>query len=719
MNRRMAEAQEAGAASGAADAASTWDGFMVVQKNRNSCIHWLLRFSQRIEAAWADEAARLTDLALLKRCLEFCREHAHADCRELGALAPRMLHRLDFEERHFLNLMMPIERKYSKGLRDHEFLPVTTDDRPEGSSAEKIPLQLVLDHLRSAFNVGALFRTADCLGVSKMWLCGYTATPEDATAQKTSMGAHAHVAWEWRQQTLAALEELRASGVPIVALETVADAPLAQHYTFPPSGCALLLGNERHGLSDELLKACDAVVRLPCRGVKNSMNVAVSAGMCGYEIARQWAEKAAAEAEQQKQQQQQESTELIAAANLLAEAEDYSQAASLFRRAAELQPCIEALEPLAQCLLELDEPDAAATAAAAAVEHDPRWPLGWLTYGRALLNSKRFGEAWTALQQAIALDPQLAEEAAEDLAAAERMHLKSEEAVMHLHDGTQLRIQQWRAAAAADSPASDSGAGERTCAHQTTATAVDAVNGAVDCTLCVQGGGGSCRPCIPADRRHGVSTVIWECSIVLAKMLDAAAAGDVPRSSPLHTLGVLPLRGRRVIELGSGCGAAGLAAAALGATVLLTDLPDVQSLLRANAQLNEASIAQAGGAVRASACVWEEPEALPEGADECEIVLAADVLYQRDGKQLAALCAVLRRLLAPSSARPMGGLLLLAHKARHASLDESVPAALRERAGVELTEVPFEHHHHEFRSPTIKCYVGRRADASGDVHERY
>jgi len=93
-----------------------------------------------------------------------------------------------------------------------------------------------------------------------------------------------------RRRTEDAIDELRAKGVTVIALETVSTAPYAHQYAFPspPTGCALLLGNERHGVAPELLARCDAVVRLPCRGSKNSLNVAVALGMCAHEIARQW-----------------------------------------------------------------------------------------------------------------------------------------------------------------------------------------------------------------------------------------------------------------------------------------------------------------------------------------------------------------------------------------------------------------------------------------------
>ena len=123
--------------------------FCTVRKNRDACIHWLLRLGQQIERTWQQPEGRVAGLSLLRQCLESLAEHAHADCRELAALAPRMLRSLDFEERHFLNLMLPIERKYSKGLRDDEFLTgtgagaaflVRSDDRHMVRSCLPVPL---------------------------------------------------------------------------------------------------------------------------------------------------------------------------------------------------------------------------------------------------------------------------------------------------------------------------------------------------------------------------------------------------------------------------------------------------------------------------------------------------------------------------------------------------------------------------------------------------
>lgn len=204
----------------------TLDAFRVVCKNRDACIHWLLQLAREIERAWSSDSPeqRMQRLSLLRDCFALLSDHKHSDCRELAALVPRMMGRLDFDERHFLNLILPIERRHSKGRHDHDFI-VTNDDlsAPESSTASlRLPLVLVLDHLRSAFNVGAIFRTADCLGVSMLYLCGYTATPEDAQVRRTAMGAEEKVAWRWCRESAGIIEELKAQGMAVVALETVA-----------------------------------------------------------------------------------------------------------------------------------------------------------------------------------------------------------------------------------------------------------------------------------------------------------------------------------------------------------------------------------------------------------------------------------------------------------------------------------------------------------------
>merc|ERR1712054_123935 len=89
------------------------------------------------------------------------------------------------------------------------------------------------------------------------------------------------------ERTAEVLRELKGRGVPVFALETVADAVSVHDFAFPRP-CALLLGNERHGIEADLLALCDAPLRIPCRGVKNSLNVGIAFAVCVYEVARQW-----------------------------------------------------------------------------------------------------------------------------------------------------------------------------------------------------------------------------------------------------------------------------------------------------------------------------------------------------------------------------------------------------------------------------------------------
>merc|ERR1711862_633575 len=101
------------------------------------------------------------------------------------------------------------------------------------------------------------------------------------------MGAEVYVPWDHRPRTQDLVRELRDRDVPVIALETVAAAEPVHSFQFP-SPCALLLGNERHGIEADLLALCQAPLRIPCKGVKNSLNVGIAFSVCGFEIARQW-----------------------------------------------------------------------------------------------------------------------------------------------------------------------------------------------------------------------------------------------------------------------------------------------------------------------------------------------------------------------------------------------------------------------------------------------
>lgn len=144
-------------------------------------------------------------------------------------------------------------------------------------------LFIILNNIRSALNVGAIFRTADAAGVSKIFLCGYTPTPEDNKVKKTALGAENFVPWEKHFQVWRVLEKLKKEGVQIVALE---QTPKSIDYRkFKPRfPVALIVGNEVSGLSDKILKYVDKIIAIPMYGKKESLNVAVAFGIAVYKI---------------------------------------------------------------------------------------------------------------------------------------------------------------------------------------------------------------------------------------------------------------------------------------------------------------------------------------------------------------------------------------------------------------------------------------------------
>jgi len=146
---------------------------------------------------------------------------------------------------------------------------------------------LIIDNVRSALNVGSLFRTSDGAGVSRIILCGYTPTPIDRFGrvqkqiEKTSLGATESVSWDKKEsleETLACIADLKEDGYLIVALEQTKRSIPLQEFSVPEK-VAYIVGNEVEGVRKELLQASDAVVEIPMQGKKESLNVGVAAGI--------------------------------------------------------------------------------------------------------------------------------------------------------------------------------------------------------------------------------------------------------------------------------------------------------------------------------------------------------------------------------------------------------------------------------------------------------
>lgn len=157
----------------------------------------------------------------------------------------------------------------------------------EFTHAERLPLVVILDNVRSLHNVGSVFRTCDAFAVEAIHLCGITATPPNREINKTALGATETVPWIRWVSTLDAIRQLRADGYLLIAAEQVKDSISLEKFT--PSVAqkyALIFGHEVHGVAQEVLNQCDHFVEIPQLGTKHSLNVAVSAGIVLWEFFR-------------------------------------------------------------------------------------------------------------------------------------------------------------------------------------------------------------------------------------------------------------------------------------------------------------------------------------------------------------------------------------------------------------------------------------------------
>ncbi len=154
--------------------------------------------------------------------------------------------------------------------------------------AEKLPIIIVLDNIRSLSNVGAFFRTADAFRIKELLLCGITACPPHREIHKTALGADETVKWRYFETTEAACQALKAENYKVFAVEQVEGSLALQDFEFEPY-TAYLLGNEVEGVSEEALSYCDGAIELPQEGTKHSINVSVCAGIIMWKAFEQLA----------------------------------------------------------------------------------------------------------------------------------------------------------------------------------------------------------------------------------------------------------------------------------------------------------------------------------------------------------------------------------------------------------------------------------------------
>ena len=171
-----------------------------------------------------------------------------------------------------------------KKLRTIEMDRLTVD---EFKQADKLPLIVVLDDVRSMHNVGSVFRTGDAFRIEAVYLCGITSTPPMAEIHKTALGAEDSVAWKYFDTALQAVEALKADGYEVYSVEQAHGSTMLQNFTpINNNKYAVVLGNEVKGVHQEVIDASDGCLEIPQFGTKHSMNVSVTGGIIIWHFAK-------------------------------------------------------------------------------------------------------------------------------------------------------------------------------------------------------------------------------------------------------------------------------------------------------------------------------------------------------------------------------------------------------------------------------------------------
>ena len=144
---------------------------------------------------------------------------------------------------------------------------------------------VVLDNVRSALNVGSVFRTADAFRIQKIMLCGITATPPHREITKTAIGATESVQWEYHANIVTLLARMKAEGFIIAGIEQADPSVALQEWDIPDQPIAVVFGNEVDGIQDEVMPLLDVCIEIPQSGTKHSLNVSVCAGIVLWELA--------------------------------------------------------------------------------------------------------------------------------------------------------------------------------------------------------------------------------------------------------------------------------------------------------------------------------------------------------------------------------------------------------------------------------------------------
>lgn len=231
-----------------------------------------LDFIRAIEVNWENNDQRDKLILEFNSCLKFSNDHTFQSL----TIKSNTL-------REFFRSTAIISKEFGSDLRDQDMIIHTNDGRRE---QQKKPIYLVLDELRSTFNIGSIFRSAECFGIEEIILIGYSAQADNPKVEKTSMGTAQMVKSKHFETINLAIKYLKGKGVKIYAMETVENSANLEEteLDFP---AAFILGNEALGLAKTTLQLADQILQISLSGWKNSLNVGVTAAICCFEANKQ------------------------------------------------------------------------------------------------------------------------------------------------------------------------------------------------------------------------------------------------------------------------------------------------------------------------------------------------------------------------------------------------------------------------------------------------
>jgi 23S rRNA (guanosine2251-2'-O)-methyltransferase len=193
-----------------------------------------------------------------------------------------------FNQKDYFNLAKYSNEIYHKlselkktKIKENDFIIFSKDKTEKNNNHQKnISVNIVLDNIRSPFNVGAFFRIADAIGNANIYLCGISPTPENNKVKRTAMNTDNHIKWNYEKYTLKLIKSLKQTATKIVSVETTSNSQDYNSVDYSEiSNITFVFGNEEFGIEYPVLRISDYIISIPMYGIKNSLNVSVSAGI--------------------------------------------------------------------------------------------------------------------------------------------------------------------------------------------------------------------------------------------------------------------------------------------------------------------------------------------------------------------------------------------------------------------------------------------------------